>query len=181
MNFPEQLPPVDHNYLSGDPVAFSALVKRYQSALFGFLGRMGIESAICEELAQETFLRAWINRARYDAEKASVSTWLFTIARNLALNHLAKNSRVVGHEPDFSKLTDTGADPSDQFEQHQSIARLRQALNTLSTDDREVIATCYTPEIKNASDVLGCSAGALRTRLSRARQRLSDALGQLDT
>ena len=171
----------DQNYLSGDPVAFAALVKLYQSGLFGFLGRMGLEPAICEELAQETFLRAWINRDRYDTDKASVSTWLFTIARNLALNHLAKETRVVSNEGDVSQPTDPRADPSDRFEQHQSIVRLRQALSTLSTDDREVIATCYTPEIKNTSGVLGCSAAALRTRLSRARQRLSDALDQLDS
>ena len=78
------------DYLGGDPVAFGELVTRYQHSLFGFLGRMGLEPAVCEELAQETFLRAWVNRASYDAGKAAVSTWLFTIARNLALSHLSK-------------------------------------------------------------------------------------------
>ena len=169
------------DYLGGDPVAFGELVTRYQHALFGFLGRMGLEPAVCEELAQETFLRAWVNRARYDAGKAAISTWLFTIARNLALSHLSKKALPIVEEPDFDHRTDPGADPSNQFEQHESIGRLRQALNMLSAEDRDVIATCYTPEIENTADVLQCSAGALRTRLSRARQRLSDALDKLDT
>ena len=168
------------DYLGGDPVAFGELVTRYQHSLFGFLGRMGLEPAVCEELAQETFLRAWVNRASYDAGKAAVSTWLFTIARNLALSHLSKKTVPVAEETEIEHRADPSADPSSQFEQHESIGRLRRALNTLSSDDRDVIATCYTPEIENTSDVLGCSPGALRTRLSRARQRLSEALVKLD-
>lgn len=170
----------DPDYLGGDPVAFGELVTRYQHALFGFLGRMGLSPSTCEEIAQETFLRAWVNRARYDPDKAAVSTWLFTIARNLALSHLKKKRIEITGEPDQDRSADKGADPSHQFDHHESINRLRQALNTLSAEDREVIATCYTPEIENTSDVLSCSAGALRTRLSRARKRLSDALGKLE-
>ena len=141
---------------------------------------MGLGPAICEEIAQETFLSAWTNRTRYDANKAAVSTWLFTIARNLALNHLSKKTVAICHESESVEKTDSAPDPSEQAELDESIIRLRQALNTLSPDDREVIATCYTPEIDNTSDVLGCKAGTLRTRLSRARQRLSAALSKLD-
>ena len=175
-----EIPNGDPDYLGGDPVAFGELVTRYQHSLFGFLGRMGLSPLICEEIAQETFLRAWVNRARYDADKAAVSTWLFTIARNLALSHLTKKTVEIAAQPDGEQCTDAGADPSNQYDQHETISRLRQALSTLSAEDREVIATCYTPEIENTSDVLSCSAGALRTRLSRARNRLSDALGKLE-
>ena len=82
-------PADEPDYLGGDPVAFGALVTRYQDSLFGFLGRMGFEQSVCEDLAQEAFLRVWKNRDKYNADKASVSTWLFTIARNLALTVLA--------------------------------------------------------------------------------------------
>jgi len=78
------------DYLGGDPEAFSALVARYQDSLFAYLGRMGFSQAVCEELAQEAFLRAWINRDKYNADKASAATWLFTIARNLALSALTQ-------------------------------------------------------------------------------------------
>ena len=168
------------DYLGDDPVAFGELVARYQHSLFGYLGRMGLEPAICEEIAQETFLSAWTNRNRYDAHKGAVSTWLFTIARNLALNHLLKKTVVICHGAEFPEETDSAPGPSEQVELDESITKLRQALNTLSIDDRDVIATCYTPEIDNTSAILGCSPGALRTRLSRARQRLSDALKHLD-
>jgi len=172
----------DPDYLGGDPVAFGALVSRYQDSLFGYLGRMGLEQAACEDLAQEAFLRAWKNRHKFDAEKASVSTWLFTIARNLALNALTRKTPVISNDVDVELQPQAvgSADPSSQYEQHQSVVRLRQALNTLSVEDREVIAACYTPEIDKTSEVMNCSDGALRTRLSRARKKLSVALAELD-
>jgi len=129
---------LEPDHLSGDPLAFAALVRRYQGSLFAYLGRMGLSDALCEELAQETFLRVW--------------------------------------NADFSHASD----PSQQYEQHESIVRLRQALSTLTMEDREVIAACYTPEIENTQQILNCSEGALRTRLSRARKRLSVALKRLD-
>ena len=168
------------NYLGDDPVAFSALVHRYQDSLFAYLGRMGLAQPVCEELAQEAFLRAWKNRSKYDAAKASVSTWLFTIARNLALNTLTRKTPAVIEEFDVEQQPSSGTDPQVQYENHQSVVHLRQALSTLSIEDREVIAACYTPEIENKTDVLRCSGGALRTRLSRARKRLASALAELE-
>jgi len=170
------------DYLGGDPVAFGALVNRYQDSLFGYLGRMGFSQAACEDLAQEAFLRAWKNRHKFDADKASVSTWLFTIARNLALNTLTRKTPAISNDVDVELQPQLvgGVDPSNQYEHHQSVVRLRQALETLSVEDKEVIAVCYTPEIENTAAVMNCSDGALRTRLSRARKRLSVALADLD-
>lgn len=175
-------PAGEPDYLGGDPVAFGALVSRYQDSLFGYLGRMGFGQSVCEDLAQEAFLRAWKNRDKYDAGRASVSTWLFTIARNLALTALARKAPFVSDDIDveLQPQPGAGADPSTQYEHHQSVERLRLALNQLSVEDREVIAVCYTPELENTAEILNCSAGALRTRLSRARKRLSVALTDLD-
>ena len=169
------------DYLGGDPVAFGELVKRYQGSLFAYLGRMGLSDAICEELAQETFLRVWINREKYDPARAALSTWIFTIGRNVALNSLTRKSVLIENDAEVDKQAEgLQTDPSQQYEQHESIVRLRQALGTLSVEDREVIAACYTPELENTPEILNCSAGALRTRLSRARKRLSVALNRLD-
>lgn len=170
------------DYLSGDPVAFGSLISRYQGALFGFLGRMGFDQSTAEDLAQETFLRAWKNRHSFDPSKAQVSTWLFTIARNHALNQLSRKSRVVSADVGTdTQLEPAGRDsPSDQYEQHQSVVRLREALNSLSLADREVLAVCYTPEISTDNKVLQCSEGKMRTRLSRARKRLKAALSELE-
>ncbi len=175
------------DYLGGDPVAFGALVKRYQDSLFAYLGRMGLSDAACEELAQETFLRVWKNRDKYDPARAALSTWIFTIGRNLALSTLARKAVPINDDADVDQYADLhsgasqSADPSKQYEHHESIVRLRLALNSLSVEDREIIAACYTPEIEYKSEILNFSEGALRTRLSRARKRLSVALNKLDT
>jgi len=110
------------------------------------------------------------------------STWLFTIARNLSLSTLAKKSVDVTEEVDVDLLHHPSreVDPSIQYEQYESIAKLRQALTTLSATDREIIAVCYTPEISHSTEVLKCSEGTQRTRLSRARKRLLNALSKLD-
>ena len=173
---------LEPDHLSGDPLAFAGLVRRYQGSLFAYLGRMGLSDALCEELAQETFLRVWKNREKYDPTKAALSTWIFTIGRNVALDTLSRKTASVADEKDIDQCADFShaSDPSQQYEQHESIVRLRQALSTLTMEDREVIAACYTPEIENTQQILNCSEGALRTRLSRARKRLSVALKRLD-
>ncbi|MGB1311056.1 MAG: sigma-70 family RNA polymerase sigma factor, partial [Leucothrix sp.] len=72
----------------GDKTAFAALIGRYQKPLFAYLGKMTLPQAVAEEVAQETFIRAWQAKESFDPERAAISTWLFTIARRLALNEL---------------------------------------------------------------------------------------------
>ena len=77
----------------GEQRAFAELVDLYQRPLFGFLGRMGMAQAQAEDIAQETFLRTWQHLPSFDSSRAQFGTWLFTIARNLACNHLQSASR----------------------------------------------------------------------------------------
>jgi RNA polymerase sigma-70 factor, ECF subfamily len=71
--------------ITGNRNAFRLLVVRYQRPLFRFLGGFGLGQAVAEELAQEAFLRAYRNLANYDAAKAKFSSWLFMIAKHLAM------------------------------------------------------------------------------------------------
>ena len=84
--------------LSGDTQAYAEIVARYERPLFGFLGRMGLPQARAEDVAQETFLRAWQHLGSFDPRRASFTTWLYTIARRLALNEAARTAarREVG-------------------------------------------------------------------------------------
>ena len=111
---------LEPDHLSGDPLAFAALVRRYQGSLFAYLGRMGLSDALCEELAQETFLRVWKNREKYDPTKAALSTWIFTIGRNVALDTLSRKTASVADEKDIDQYADFShaSDPSQQYEQH---------------------------------------------------------------
>lgn len=164
----------------GDLRAFAELVDRYQRPLFAFLGRMGLEAARAEEVAQETFLRAWQHLPRYRTEQAQFSTWLFTIARRLALNELARsrNRYEVAVDDDAPEPACAAARPEQALDQRRLQARIDAAFRSLGTDDRSVLALAYSHDLGMAEIAVieGCSVDAVKTRLHRARQRLRIAL-----
>lgn len=169
---------------AGDRAAFEVLVRHYQRPLFSFLGRMGLRQFEAEELAQDAFIRVWQHLDRYRVEQGAFSTWLYTIARRLALNELDR----AGH-----RLQDnTGAAPPDTVcEQHgpeqclqrqQQRTTLLQAVRSLPMGDRSVLALAYVHELSLAdvARIEGCSEAAVKARLHRARQRLREALPALN-
>lgn len=84
-------------FRDGDDAAFDALFKRWAGKLLRFLERMVRDQAVAEELVQETFLRVHRARARYVAD-AKFSTWLYTIATNVARNELRRPFRRAPHD-----------------------------------------------------------------------------------
>ncbi len=160
--------------------AFAQLVAHYQGPLFGFLGRMGFAQAQAEDLAQESFLRAWRHLHNYDAQRAEFSTWLFSIARNLALNEWKRaahqNEVWEGHAP--ADAASTAPTPPELLERKQQQAQLQAALALLAVADRCVLALAYISELDMASiaRIEACSLAAVKTRLYRARQRLLEIL-----
>lgn len=165
---------------AGDRQAYAAIVTRFQGPLFAYLGRMGCTGAQAEDLAQEAFLRAWVELRRFDASRGAFSTWLFTIARNLALNELGRAGcrlRVPEHVADRP-----GEEPLPQetavLEQRRT--RLRAALLQLPAADRSVLALAYVEELAHAdiARIEDCSAGAVKVRLHRARRKLAQIMGE---
>ena len=163
-----------------DGQAFAELVVHYQRPLFAFLGRMGLNAARAEEVAQESFFRAWQNLPSYRSEQAQFSTWLFTVARRLALNELTRPQlrHEVGADDKTPEPTSGMAGPEQTLEQRQSQEQVHAALRSLSTDDRSVLALAYTHELSaaNIAAIEACNVDAVKTRLHRARQRLRMAL-----
>lgn len=75
--------------LAGEEKAFADLVKKYLPSLYAFLYQLGLERSITDDLSQETFFKAWKNLNKFQPEK-NFKSWLFTIARNTAWDHLKK-------------------------------------------------------------------------------------------
>lgn len=178
----------------GDRAAFAALVRRHQRGLFGFLGRMGIGQAQAQDLAQESFLRVWRHLGEFDPRRAAFSTWLYTIARRLALNWLdrAEQTLVVpsaGGESDEPGLADGAAaadaraggwgdDPLQQLEQQRERAWLQAGMRRLPLADRSLLALAYVHDMSLAqiARIEGVSEAAAKARLHRARGRLREIL-----
>lgn len=164
----------------GDRSAFADVVDHFQRPLFGYLGRMGMHQGQAEEVAQETFLRAWQRIGDYDPRRAEFSTWLFTIARNLAINELTRASS--HHEQAWSEhLPEVACEqgqPSQEAMTRQLRQQVQQALRKLPCDDRSALALAYYEELDMASiaRVEGCTVGAIKVRLHRAKQRLRQLL-----
>src|SRR6187455_868590 len=79
--------------LAGNREAFRLVVLRYQRPLFRFLGLLGFRGARAEDVAQEAFLRAFKALGSFDPARAAFSTWLFTIARRIAISEWRRSRR----------------------------------------------------------------------------------------
>lgn len=162
---------------------FRRRVERFQRSIFSFLSRFGFRAEITEELAQDTFLRAWRARDTVDPDKGAYSTWLFRIARNVAITEIERSKRVVelhGFENAEHIATPDTTQASAEFD--QALTQLRLAIQNLSAREREAIALACVQELsmQEAALVAGCTEGTFRTRLSRARQRLLSNWNQHD-
>lgn len=172
--------------LAGNRQAFAPLVERFRDPLFGYLWRLGLGRALAEEVAQEAFVRAWQNLASFRPERASFSTWLYTIARNLAFDTMARpeyrHSSVaeVDGEADQSpeRATDPSADPAVHAESRQDARRLLAALGTLAPAERNALALSAIAGIPLAdvAAIEGTSVAAIKVRVHRARRRLQALL-----
>lgn len=164
---------------AGDEPAFAAVVTHYQGPLFGYLGRMGLPQARAEEIAQEIFLRTWMHLDDFDAGRGSFNTWIYTIAHRLALNELGRSATHqelamdTGHEPSA-----VDGQPFDALEASERRLRLRAALLELPARERSAVALAYIGDLALAdvARIEGCTVGAVKTRLHRARARLAERL-----
>jgi len=171
--------------LGGNRNAFHLLVVRYQRPIFRFLGGMGLEAAAVEELAQEAFLRAFRSLGSYHAGKGTFSAWLFTIARNLALNEIARSRRRAPHVAWQEGVLggDAGEpDPSAQeaLETAERRRRIHRAMGRLPELLRGVLVLAYMKElsIEDIAAVERCSVGTVKSRLFRGKKLLREALVQ---
>src|SRR5438105_13876846 len=132
---------------NGDKAAFAILYERYSSAVLSYLYRMLGNVEDVESIGQEVFLRAFRFAPTYRFPQ-KFSTWLFTITRNLAINHARRRQRSPVRNITELNLegVDISGDPyqvasraTDELEKQEEIARVLKALEDLPTDQKEVI------------------------------------------
>src|SRR5205823_4688433 len=172
-----------------DAAAFGELVDRYQHRLVGVMHHLTGRADEAEDLAQEVFLRVYRTRRRYHPT-AKFSTWLFTIANNLALNALrsrrrkpivplpAQESGPLGPRPAENLVAARSPAPGQRMQQQELAAIIRTALETLNERQRMAVVLHKFEEMNYAeiADVMGLSTKAVKSLLSRARAALRDVL-----
>ena len=165
----------------GNKNAFKLLVLRYQRMVFSFLGKFLFQVQVMEDLAQETFLRAYRNIADYNAEKgASFSTWLIIIARNLAINEQKKKKRRREHAGRFMEGTQDAIEesPQDILEKRTLYTRVRNAINKLPEKFHAVVILSYFKELslEEIARIEECPVGTVKSRVFRGKQILRQIL-----
>jgi len=165
----------------GDTAAFRLLIHHYQRMVFSFLGKFWFQAQILEDLAQETFLRAYKHITDFNAEKgASFSTWLITIARNLALNEKAKNKTGREHRSKYiDKLQPLNKQsPQDILEKQNLNTQVHNAINQLPKKFHTAVILSYFDElsIEEIARIENCPVGTIKSRIFRGKQILRQIL-----
>jgi len=172
---------------AGHDAALNDLMARHAAPVLRLLCRMLNHEDDANDLAQETFVRVFRARDQFrPGEK--FSTWLFTIAANLARNQIRWRTRHPnvsldaetnpGDQPLASTLAATGPTPKEQVLSAERAAAVRSAVNSLPEDLREAIVLCEWEErsMAEAAVILAATPKAVESRLYRARQLLRERL-----
>jgi RNA polymerase sigma-70 factor (ECF subfamily) len=167
-------------YATGDPRTAAAFVRRFQGRVYGLALTIVRQPALAEEVAQETFTRVYRHAGNYDARKGRVSTWLLSIARNLAID-VTRMKRLDPVDPEVieAELTiesQPGAD--DVGLQPDERDQLRSAIGDLPDDQRRaiVLAAYMGRTAREISDLDGVPLGTVKTRIRTAMLKLREQL-----
>jgi len=162
----------------GDADGLAGLMKRHQDRLFRYLLRLLGDPTMAEDAFQQTWLQVAERISRYDATRP-FAPWLFTVARNLALDQLRRfrpTSLEEAGEP--ATAAGGGHDPHAWAEAGERRSRLLLELKALSAPDREVLALRFAGELelKALASTLGVPVPTAKARLYRALARLRERL-----
>jgi RNA polymerase sigma-70 factor (ECF subfamily) len=172
-----------------EPGAFEQLVEQYQHRLVAVMHHLVGNAEEAEDLAQEVFLRVYRARKKY-RPRAKFSTWLFTIANNLALNSLRSRQRKpsvslnlrdsgpLGPRPAEQLVHDRGGQPTQRLQQEELAALIRTALEGLNERQRMAVVLNKFEDMsyEEIAQVMKLTTKAVKSLLSRARDNLRLAL-----
>jgi RNA polymerase sigma-70 factor (ECF subfamily) len=168
---------------SGDLDAFTEVFRRYQHVVYRFARAMMGCPAAAEDISQEVFVAVFRDLAKYDPDRATFTTYLYGIVRNLSRERLRKERRFFSLDviSPFSAHTTYVDDPSDALAGIELASQVRRALQKLPPRYRELILLCdlHGFSYADAAVVTRISISTVRSRLHRARQLLRQRLARV--
>ncbi len=165
-----------HAARRGDGVAMESMIQLFQGPLQGYLTRLCGSRELAEDLSQETFVRVLGNLDRFD-DRFRFSTWLFTIARRLWMNHLSKH-RPVSDSDHVESRGGSGALPGAVAAEREQRTRLGRLLDTamdaLTPPQRDMVMLYHQQgwSIADISKQVDLPQGTVKSHLYRARRRM---------
>jgi len=166
---------------AGDSDAATAFTRRFQSRVYGLVVMIVRDEGIAEDVAQETFVRAWKHARSYDPRRGRVATWLLTIARNLAVDVVrVRSAEPLDPDVVVTKLQRAGdvSEPADQGLPPDERELVRGAVADLPRDQRRALflAAYAGRTAQEVSEIESIPLGTAKTRIRTAMLRLRDSL-----
>ncbi|OHC45259.1 MAG: RNA polymerase subunit sigma [Rhodobacteraceae bacterium GWE1_64_9] len=159
-----------------DRAAFAVLFRHFAPRIKGFLMKSGASGALAEECAQDVMATLWHKAHLFDPARASVATWVFTIARNRRIDALRRSARP---EPeDLPWGPEPEPDQQEAMELAEDTRRLGDAIARLPEKQRELIEKAYFGDLKHSeiASETGLPLGTIKSRIRLALDRLRQSL-----
>lgn len=159
-----------------DRAAFAELFDHFAPRVKGFLIKSGADKSLAEECTQDVMAAIWHKAHQFDASRASVSTWIFTIARNRKIDLIRRQRR-----PEPEELTwgpEAEPDQEDMLNLQQETELLGEALKELPQAQRELIEKAYFGDLTHSeiAQQTGLPLGTIKSRIRLALERLRHAM-----
>jgi RNA polymerase sigma factor (sigma-70 family) len=161
-----------------DKAAFAALFRHFAPRVKGFLMRSGADAAQAEEWAQDVMATLWQKAHQFDPSRASVATWVFTIARNRRIDALRRARRPEPEDLPWGQ--DDEPDQADIYLAQEEVDRLGAAIAQLPDKQRTLIERAYYGDVSHAelAAETGLPLGTIKSRIRLALERLRYHLGE---
>ena len=158
----------------GDRAAFARLYGEFAPRVKAYLMRGGVAPGEAEDIAQEAMVRVWRRAPTFDPGKASVATWIFTIARNLRIDHLRRRARTSGESHERAEAPDDAPPADDEFDRKSRDARLRRIFGKLPPNQQRVVLLHFYEDEPHSAIArrLGLPLGTVKSRLRLAFARI---------
>ncbi len=159
-----------------DQAAFAEVFRHFAPRVKGFLLKSGADESLAEECMQDVMATLWHKAHMYDPTRASVATWIFTIARNRKIDLLRRYAR-----PDPEELTwgpEAEPDQADVIAMQEDSARLAEAIKKLPEKQRNLIERAYFGDLTHSEIAAetGLPLGTIKSRIRLALERLRHAM-----
>ncbi|MFP4275170.1 MAG: sigma-70 family RNA polymerase sigma factor [Paracoccaceae bacterium] len=159
-----------------DEGAFAELFAHFAPRVKAFLMKSGADAGLAEECAQEVMATLWHKAHLFDPSRASVATWVFTIARNRRIDALRRQRRPEPEDLPWGPETDPGQE--EVLALQQDSQRLAQALRELPEKQRVLVERAYFGELSHSEIAAetGLPLGTIKSRIRLALERLRHAM-----
>ena len=161
--------------LAGQTSEYRTLVEQYHQPVYRFARNMIADEHDAEDIAQEVFLSAFDHLASFDARRASLMTWLFTMARNRCVNYLKRRRPLIDGDTIAHRPTSTNSDDAARSEFWR---RLDEALEALPVEQKSafVLAEIEGLSYADIAEIEQTTLGTVKSRVHRAKRRLRAVL-----